>query len=46
VELFALHALTVRLLEEMPKDSGDRQIALANLRMIGRVLSRFECALS
>jgi hypothetical protein len=41
-ELFALHADIVRKFEEMTEDSVDRQIALANLRLISRVLSRYE----
>ena len=44
-ELFALYADIVRQIAKMPKDSSERHIADANLRLISRVLSRFECVL-
>jgi len=44
-ELFALHADIVRQLAEIPKDSSERLIADTNLRLISRVLSRFECVI-
>ncbi len=42
-ELFNLHAEIARQLEDLPKGSEDRMIALANMRLISRVLSRYEC---
>ena len=44
-ELFALHQRITRELAQLPPGSPDRQIALANLRSISRVLSRYEIEL-
>ncbi len=41
-ELFALHQRITRELALLPADSPDRQIAVANLRNISRVLARYE----
>jgi hypothetical protein len=39
-ELFALHRRIVDALAQLPEDSPERLIALANLRNIRRVLAR------
>lgn len=43
--LFALHARITQELAAMPPTSPDRQTALANLRNISRVLSRYDIQL-